>query len=244
MDNNDIDSEIQHIFDNSNDIKDAIKKVKTLLVINEYAYIGHSYSDGKIVLRFQQKFSTGLEKKDNTHIYKFNNKVNSNIDNEGIFNERGFDKNGIHKDTKTKYDNDGFDKSGYDKDYNARDEVKKLRTIPASTFVNSNNKTKRNSGPKIKLGIFDRFKKKSIDDRVVDEILYEYVFSELEQDIRAKGLWAKAYANSDGNENKIEPLYMQYRVQAIKDAFVAMEIAYNDMSKQMLLEYIKNKITP
>ena len=82
-----------------------------------------------------------------------------------------------------------------------------------------------------------------ITERTNDAILYEYVLTELEEDIKFKGLWAKAYANSEGNENRIEPLYMQYRVQAIKDSLTAMEIAYNKMTKQDLFTYIKSKLT-
>ena len=88
--------------------------------------------------------------------------------------------------------------------------------------------------------MFDYFKKKAIENRANDEILYEYVTEELEQNIKVKGLWAKAYANSDGNDNKIEPLYMQYRVQAIKDVFSSLEIMYNELSRQKLFDFISN----
>jgi len=88
--------------------------------------------------------------------------------------------------------------------------------------------------------MFDYFKKKAIKNRVNDEILYEYVVEELEKDMKIKGLWAKAYANSDGNENKIKPLYMQYRVQSIKDIFTSLEIMYNELSRQKLFDFISN----
>ena len=88
--------------------------------------------------------------------------------------------------------------------------------------------------------MFDYFKKKAIENRVNDEILYEYVTEELEKNIKIKGLWAKAYANSDGNDNKIEPLYMQYRVQSIKDIFSSLEIIYNELSRQKLFDFISN----
>ncbi len=96
---------------------------------------------------------------------------------------------------------------------------------------------------KAKIGFFDKFKINEISDRADDEILYEYVLTEIEQDIKFKGLWAKAYANSEGNESKIEPLYMQYRVQSIKDRLVAMEIAYDQMNKKRLFDFIKDKLT-
>ena len=88
--------------------------------------------------------------------------------------------------------------------------------------------------------MFNYFKKKAIESRVNDELLYEYVIDELEKNIKVKGLWAKAYANSDGNDNKIEPLYMQYRVQAIKDMFSSLEIIYDELPKQKLFDFISN----
>ena len=39
---------------------------------------------------------------------------------------------------------------------------------------------------------------------------------------------------------KIEPLYMQYRVQSIKDIFSSMEILYNELSRQKLFNFISN----
>jgi len=40
--------------------------------------------------------------------------------------------------------------------------------------------------------------------------------------------------------NKIEPLYMQYRVQSIKDVFSSMEILYNELSRCRLFDFIAN----
>ncbi len=99
-----------------------------------------------------------------------------------------------------------------------------------------------NKPPKIKLGILNRLKMNKIQERLDDEILYEYVLTEVEEEIRYKGLWAKAYADSEGNEKNIEPLYMQYRVQSIKDRLVALNIAYNSMKRETLFTYIKTKL--
>lgn len=88
--------------------------------------------------------------------------------------------------------------------------------------------------------MFNYFKKKAIENRVNDEILYEYVTEELEKNIKVKGLWAKSYANSEGNDNKVEPLYMQYRVQAIKDEFSSLEIMYNELSRQKIFDFISS----
>jgi len=159
------------------------------------------------------------------------NKNTGTMYDEDGYTNSGFDRNKLHKDTRTKYDNDGFNSSGYDRNYNTREDLNKIQE-----FI-----TKTTTLPKVKLGLFDKFKMNEITKRTNGEILYEYVLTELEDDIKFKGLWAKAYANSEGDANKIEPLYMQYRVQAIKDRLNALEIAYNEMSKKALFEYIKNK---
>lgn len=88
--------------------------------------------------------------------------------------------------------------------------------------------------------MFTKLKKIGIANRAQDEILYECVLEEIEQGIRTKGLWAKALAYSDGIESKAEAKYMQYRVQAIKDQFDALKIAYDEMSRKSLFNYIRN----
>ena len=88
--------------------------------------------------------------------------------------------------------------------------------------------------------MFNYFKKNAISNRANDTVLYEYVMSEIENNFKIKGLWAKAYANSNGNDNKIEPLYMQFRVQSIKDKFTAIDIAYQELSRKKLFEFIGN----
>lgn len=86
--------------------------------------------------------------------------------------------------------------------------------------------------------MFDTIKKALIQNREDDALLYEYVLTEIENGIRIKGLWAKAIALSEGNENKIKPLYMQYRVQSIKDEFTKLNIAYKEMTKEPLFRKI------
>jgi len=178
---------------------------------------------------------------------------NSNFDKVGInintgtiydkdgFTIHGFDKNKLHKDTRTKYDNDGFDSAGYNQSYNTREDIENSKKVITLDPIEDEEIV--HVLPKIKLGLLDRFKKIGIENRNNDEVLYEYVSIELERGMKFKGLWAKAYANSEGNTNKIEPLYMQYRVQAIKDMLTSLEISYNEMSKKVLFTYLKNKLT-
>ena len=88
--------------------------------------------------------------------------------------------------------------------------------------------------------MIDYFKKKEIIERAEDEMLFEYVMDEMEETEPIKGLWAKAIAHSEGNNDKAKSMYMQFRVQSIKDEFDALKILYNEMSKEKLFETIKN----
>lgn len=84
----------------------------------------------------------------------------------------------------------------------------------------------------------------SKNSNVSDELLYEFVMDEMEQESELiKGLWAKALAHSEGNDSKAKSLYMQYRVQAIKDQLSALQIDLGDLSKEELFESIKNGFT-
>jgi len=94
------------------------------------------------------------------------------------------------------------------------------------------------------MGLFDSIKQRQINNRMKDEILYEYVLDEIESGDVSKGLWAKAIAFSEGEENKIQSLYMQYRVQALKDYFTSLQIAYNKLSKKAIHDYVNTQNEP
>lgn len=86
--------------------------------------------------------------------------------------------------------------------------------------------------------MFNFIKKSVIANRVEEAILYECVLDELEDGYKVRGLWGKALAMSEGDENKATSLYMQYRVQNIKDFFISLKITYEELSKTQ----IKNKL--
>lgn len=67
------------------------------------------------------------------------------------------------------------------------------------------------------MGIFNKFKQATAAARLVEEQLYGHVAQELKRGIRREGLWAKALADSDGNDEKAKALYLKYRVQSIRD---------------------------
>ena len=88
--------------------------------------------------------------------------------------------------------------------------------------------------------MFNFIKKKLIDNRIQDELLFEYVMEEMESGTVIKGLYAKAIAYSNGDKAKIDSLYMQYRVQSILDYFSTIKINHEELSKNKLFDYIKN----
>ncbi len=67
------------------------------------------------------------------------------------------------------------------------------------------------------MGIFDKFKTSTAIDRLSEERLYEQVAQELKAGKKRDGIWVKAMAKTGGDLNKAEALYIELRVQAIKD---------------------------
>jgi len=58
-----------------------------------------------------------------------------------------------------------------------------------------------------------------------DDAIYEQVMLEIEEDRKVKSAWARALSQADGDKDKAEALYIQFRVKAIKDGIEA-NIAY------------------
>lgn len=67
------------------------------------------------------------------------------------------------------------------------------------------------------MGLFDKLKTTSAADRLIEEKLYEQVAQELKAGKKREGIWVKAMAKSGGELNKAEALYIDLRVQAIRD---------------------------
>ena len=72
-----------------------------------------------------------------------------------------------------------------------------------------------------------------------EEALYQRVFEELEEGIKVKGLWAKAYAKSMGDIDKADSIYIELRVDSLRneDKYEAQRIAYeNKQTKREVKE--------
>lgn len=86
--------------------------------------------------------------------------------------------------------------------------------------------------------MFDTIKKNFQQEN--DDVLYEYVMEEMESKEPLKGLWAKAIAHSEGNNDKAKSLYIQYRVQAVKDECKSAGVSFSKLSKEELSQTIQN----
>jgi len=53
-------------------------------------------------------------------------------------------------------------------------------------------------------------------DLLNDDAIYEQVMLEIEEDKKVKATWARALAQSDGNKDRAEALYIQFRIDTIK----------------------------
>lgn len=67
--------------------------------------------------------------------------------------------------------------------------------------------------------MFESVKIKSAAGRLAEENLYELVLEELSRGGRRSGIWARALADSEGNEDKAHALYIKYRVQSMMDEY-------------------------
>jgi len=72
------------------------------------------------------------------------------------------------------------------------------------------------------MGLLDKLKRKIettlSESRLEEELLYKHVLEEMEAGIIRDGLFAKALANSSGDEDKARSLYMKYRVRSVQDS--------------------------
>ena len=87
----------------------------------------------------------------------------------------------------------------------------------------------------IPMGLFDKFKRKDLKDnplsRKGEEALYHQALNELESGSINKGVFAKALADSSGDEGKAHSLYLKYRTQSILDDKVLHSIRKEEEAK-------------
>jgi hypothetical protein len=67
------------------------------------------------------------------------------------------------------------------------------------------------------MSIFDDVRIAGATYRLTEEALYAEVHGEIESGVRRDGIWAKALADSNMDQLKAQALYINRRVQALKD---------------------------
>ena len=67
------------------------------------------------------------------------------------------------------------------------------------------------------MSIFDDVRTAGAAYRLTEESLYAEVHREIESGIRRDGIWAKALADSNMDQPRAQALYINRRVQALKD---------------------------
>ena len=97
------------------------------------------------------------------------------------------------------------------------------------------------------MGLLDRLKNKLentfSESRLEEELIYKHILVEMESGIIREGLYAKALANSPGDEDKAKSLYMKYRVRSIKDALDGRSFtAYVDTVKLNANKMLKGEL--
>jgi hypothetical protein len=80
--------------------------------------------------------------------------------------------------------------------------------------------------------LFDKIKKKNAVKRLLEEMLYEKVIQEMSEGQLREGLWGKALAKSNGSNKKARSLYIDYRVQSIKDEIELFELMKAEAEKE------------
>ena len=73
------------------------------------------------------------------------------------------------------------------------------------------------------MSIFNNLMKSRAESRLTEEMIYAQVLEEIQNGIRRDGLWAKALAESNMDENSAKARYLILRVQSIKDEIEILE---------------------
>ena len=72
-----------------------------------------------------------------------------------------------------------------------------------------------------------------------EEKLYEIAMEELESRSYIKGIWAKAFSQSDADEQRAKALYIKFRVQSLKEELMAKRKLEEERAKQEKMRFQK-----
>lgn len=89
------------------------------------------------------------------------------------------------------------------------------------------------------MSFWKKAKQTAIVNRLVEEKIYEQVLHEIESGLRRDGLWAKALQKSRGNEQEAKALYIEYRVQSVKDEAEIAQTLSNEREESQVIPSVK-----
>jgi hypothetical protein len=67
------------------------------------------------------------------------------------------------------------------------------------------------------MGLLDDLRRRGASTRITEEVLYAEAIREVEDGVRRDGLWAKALAQSNMQEQPAQAAYLKLRVQSLRD---------------------------
>ncbi len=73
------------------------------------------------------------------------------------------------------------------------------------------------------MGLIDKINKMAADARRLEESLYAIALAEVANEDIKPGLWAKAFADSRGNDAVAKAIYLKLRVQSLRDELAALD---------------------
>jgi len=85
----------------------------------------------------------------------------------------------------------------------------------------------------------------TVKENIDEDALYEEAMSEIENDTKVKSLWAKAFAKSEGNKEKTKALYIQYRVENLKNIYEEEKqqlIKQKEIMRESWLQEVEQKL--
>ena len=82
-----------------------------------------------------------------------------------------------------------------------------------------------------------------IGNDLSEDELYEIVGKEMKEGDIKEGLWVMAKAKAMGDDNKIEPLYIKYRVKDIKNKAIEKEELLIKEKKKKILEESEKRVS-
>lgn len=80
--------------------------------------------------------------------------------------------------------------------------------------------------------MFKKFRTNRAVSRLVEDRLYELALDEVDKGILKRGPWARALSQSDGIDEKAKSIYLQFRVEAMKNEAQVINAVMDDLDER------------